>query len=181
MLCVTLLVTGCSSDPISYSAPVGISLKLKSVNTANGSISDEKAITTEVGNPYAAFVNDARARLGRDPAVIDVEAVDLTLGANSTGATTLGEIFDGQVEVLFEMNVSMTSYSIATKSIGPATGAGPIGFATSFAANTLPDVDYNGLLNGSFKAVARGPAAEGFSTKGADCELEVMFTFAAFE
>ena len=113
-----VLCTGaCGDDPVSYSAPVGINLKAKSADTVNGVVSDEKGIKTESGNPYGAFVNDARKQLGRDPGVIDVERVELFLGAGSTGVTALGEVFTGTVDVLFQMNDTNNSYPVAAGTI----------------------------------------------------------------
>ena len=49
-----------------------------------------------------------------------------------------------------------------------------------------PDVearaaDYEKLVAGSFKVVIRGTAATAFAAKGAEANLQLTFTFAAFE
>ncbi|MFN0245360.1 MAG: hypothetical protein ACKV2T_00545 [Kofleriaceae bacterium] len=178
---VTCLVAACGDDPISYSAPVGINLKAKSADTQNGVVTDEKSINSESGNPYGAFVADARAELGRDPGLIDVDSVALFLGANSTGVVTLGEVFDGNVEVLFEMNDTNNSYPVANATLPATTGPGPFGLSVTFPAAQIPDADFTKLLNGSFKVITRGPAASGFTTKGADADIQVTLTFAAYE
>jgi hypothetical protein len=41
--------------------------------------------------------------------------------------------------------------------------------------------DYAKLISGSFKVLIRGPSSTGFETKGADADLQVTLTFAAFE
>lgn len=171
----------CGDDPVSYSAPVGINLKAKSADTANGVVADEKSINTESGNPYGAFVTDARRELGRDPGVIDVDRVELFLGAGSTGVAALGEVFAGTVDLLFQMNDTNNSYPVAAGTISATTTGGPVAFDASFAAEDIPDADYVKLLAGSFKVIARGPAAPTFSTKGAEVDLQVTLTFAAFE
>jgi len=178
---LALCAGACGDDPVSYSAPVGIHLKAKSANTANGVVSDEKSINTESGNPYGAFISDARGKLGRDPSVIEVERVELLLGAGSTGAATLGEVFAGAVDVLFQMNDTDTSYPVAESAISASTTAGPVAFDVRFVGNDVPDLDYVKLLGGSFKVVAHGPAAPTFMTKGADVDLQITFTFSAFE
>jgi hypothetical protein len=178
---LALCAGACGDDPVSYSAPVGINLKAKSSDTANGVVSNEKGINTESGNPYGAFVADARGKLGRDPGVIDVDRVELFLGAGSSGVTALGEVFTGTVDLLFQMNDTNNSYPVAAVSISAGTAAGPVAFDASFAEEDIPDADYVKLLNGSFKVIARGPAAAGFSTKGAEADLQVTLTFAAFE
>lgn len=175
-------LAACGDDPLNYSAPVGINLKAKSSDTVNNVVSDEKGITTESGNPYGAFAAEARDALGgRDPALIDVEHVDIFLGAASTGVATLGEIFDGNVEVLFQMNDTDNSYPVAHGTVATTTGAGPFALEVDFPAEAIPEADFVKLLGGSFKVITRGPAAADFTTKGADADLQVTFTFAAFE
>ncbi len=176
------LLAACGDDPLSYSAPVAINLKAKSGDTQNAVVTDEKGINTESGNPYGAFVADAQDALdGRDPAVIDVDRVELFLGANSTGVTTLGDVFDGEVDVLFQMNDTNNTYPVAGRAVPASTGAGPFALDIEFPADDIPDVDYQKMLTGSFKVVVRGAAASGFETKGADADLQTTFTFAAFE
>lgn len=183
-IALAFALAACGSDPVSYSAPVGINLKLKSSDAANGAVSNEKAITTEQGNPYGAFVADARTKLGRDPGVIDVDRVEVLLGAGSTGVTVLGDVFDGNFEVLFQMNDSANSYPVANGLIsdtGSAVTGSGVTLSANFAADSVPDVDYQAMLSGSFKTVGRGPVSAGFVGKGADVDLQLTFTFAAFE
>lgn len=181
LVLITALFTACGDDPLSYSAPVSINLKAKSGDTQNSVVTDEKSITSENGNPYGAFVSDAQRELGRDPAIIDVDEVQIFLGAASTGVTTLGEVFDGEVSVLFQMNDTNNTYPVANRTLDPSTPAGPITFDLTFPADDVPDADYDKMLNGSFKVVVRGGAAVGFETKGADADIQTTFTFAAFE
>jgi len=171
----------CGEDPVSYSTPVGISLKARSAATAGGVVVDEKSIKSESGNPYGAFVGRARAQIGRDPALIDVERVELRLGDGSSGVTTLGEVFAGTVEVMFQMEPTNVTYPVAAGTIDAGSGAGPVALDIVFAADAVPDSDYVKLLLGNFKLAARGPAAPTFEVKGAEADLQVMVTFAAFE
>jgi hypothetical protein len=181
-LIAAVLAVGCGDDPLSYSAPVSINLKAKSGDTQNSVVTDEKSITTENGNPYGAFVSDAQDALGgADPAVIDVDKVEVFLGANSTGVTKLGEVFDGEVDVLFQMNDTDNTYPVATRTLDANTPAGPIEFDLEFPADDIPDGDYDKMLSGSFKVIVRGGAATGFEAKGADADVQTTFTFAAFE
>lgn len=180
--CALLVQLGCSDDPVSYSAPVGINLKAKSADTVNAVVTDEKGITTESGNPYGAFVADAETALGgADPSRIEVASVALLLGGGSAGVAALGEIFDGTVDVQFQMNDSNNSYPVADVDVDAAVGAGPVDLAVSFDSGQVQGDDYTRLLGGSFKVVLRGPAATGFTTKGADADLQLTFDFEAFE
>lgn len=179
-LCLACLfaVAACADDPLSYSAPVGINLKAESDKVQNNAaISDEKGITTESGNPYGAFVNDARAQLGRDPSRVEVET--LTLGAQSTGVTALEQIYTGDVDVLFLMDTTNNTYNVGR--VTNPTGPGPAGVGVLLESAAVADQDWTKFLGGSFKVVIRGTAAPDFSTKGAKAEIQLNFTFAAFE
>ncbi len=177
-----LALGACGDDPVSYSAPVGINLKAKSADTANNVVSDEKAINTESGNPYGAFITEAKNRLaGKTPTSIEIDKVEIFLGAGSTNVTRLGDVFDGNVEVLFQVNDTNNSYPAASGTVAAATGSGPFELASTFDSGAFSEFDYTKLVGGSFKVVARGPAAAGFTTKGADADIQITFTFAAFE
>jgi len=176
---VLVSVPACGSDPVSFSAPVGINLKAKSGDVANSAISDDKAITTESGNPYGAFVSDAQAKLGKDPTRIEIDELTLTLGAQSTGVTALDEVYTGDVDVAFITNDTNNTYD-AGHVMNP-TGVGPVGVDVAFQSGDVSDADFAKFLGGSFKVVIRGPAAASFSAKGAEANLQLTFTFAAFE
>ena len=185
LTCVAALAisaTACGDDPVRYSQPVGINLKAKSADTTNNTVTDDKGITTESGNPYGAFVSAAKAKLGgKDPNVIEIDKLELFLGGTSSNVTRLGEVFDGTVDVLFVINDSNNSYPAASGPVPATTGAGPIELDPSFDSEALPDFDYLKLIGGGFKVVLRGPAASGFTTKGADADIQATFTFAAYE
>lgn len=175
-------LAACGSDPVSYSAPVGIELKAKSGDVTNATVSDDKAINTESGNPYGAFVSDAQHALGgHDPSRIEVDGVTLLLGAGSTGVTSLGEIFDGEVDIQFQMNDTNDTFPVASTTIDANSTGGPIEMDVAFDSGTVGANDFPQLLAGSFKVSVRGPAAADFATKGADANLQATFTFAAFE
>lgn len=178
---ILVCLAACSDEPVNYSQPVTINLKAKSADTVNATVTSEKGITTESGNPYSAFVNEATRTLGRDPGRIEVDSVELFLGASSTGVTTLGEIFDGNVEIVFQMNDTNNSFPVASGGISATTTAGPVALSSEFSSTGVGDADYEKLVGGSFKVILRGPAAGGFETKGADADLQATFTFAAFE
>lgn len=176
----SVLMVGCGDDPVSFSQPVTITLKAKSGDVTNAVVSDEKSITTESGNPYGSFVSDAQAALdGNDPSRIEIDSVSLLLGGQSTGVTSLDEIFGGQVDVLFVMNDSNNSHP-AAEVVAP-TGAGPVTLSSIFDSDAMADADFGKLIQGSFKVVIRGPAATSFETKGADADLQLTFAFTAFE
>src|SRR5215813_12399910 len=104
ILFVPIMLAACGADPVSFSTPVGINLKAKSGDVANTAISEDKAITTETGNPYGAFVADATTKLGHAPGRIEIDRATLLLGGQSTNVTKLEEVFTGVVDVAFVMN-----------------------------------------------------------------------------
>ena len=173
-----LLLAACGTDPVSFSAPVGINLKAKSGDVANTAISDDKGITTENGNPYGAFVNDATTKLGRAPGRIEIDQATLLLGAQSTNVTRLEDVFTGVVDVAFVMNETDNTYDVGT--VSNPTGTGPVELAIGLEGGDMAAQDFTRYLGGSFKVVVRGTAAPGFASKGAEAQLQVTFTFAAF-
>ncbi|MBK9030278.1 MAG: hypothetical protein IPL61_02880 [Myxococcales bacterium] len=183
LACLALVtLAACGDDPVRVSEPVGINLKAKSSDTVGGVVSDEKGITTESGNPYGKFVSDARAALGgKDPSEIALEGLTLTLGAGSTGVTMLGEVFTGQVDVVFVMNDTNNTVPAGGGAIAATTGGGPATLAGTFTSTTLGAADLAKVMGGSFKVVIRGPAGADFETKGADADLQLTLTFAAYE
>lgn len=177
---LALLILGaCGSDPVSYSAPVGIELHAKSGDVAQDVVTDQKDITTESGNPYGMFVADAMAKLGgKQPTRIEIDELTLALGAQSTGVTSLDQVVTGDVDVAFLANTSNNTFD-AGHVMNP-TGVGPDAVDPDFDWSSVGPQDVSQMLGGSFKVVLRGTAASGFTTKGADATLELTFKFTAF-
>lgn len=175
-----VFLAACSDDPVSYSAPVGINLKAKGDDVKNGVVVDEKNITTESGNPYGAFVSEARKRLGREPGRIEVSSASLLLGATSKGVTTLEQVLTGRVDLQFVMNDTNNTFLVGHL-MGP-TGPGPRAFTVDFAPSGLQGADWQKLLGGSFKVVLRGTAVSSFvGAKDTEADMQVTLQFAAFE
>jgi len=169
------LLAACTDAPISYSDEVGIALK---ANVVDGMVLDDKNINTESGNPYAAFISDARAALGKDPGAIEVDRIELAVSGGTV--TQLGEVFGGDVEVLFEINDGNTRYVVGSATILPGLD-GPQQLDIAFSSAAVTSADYPRLVGGGFKVITTGPAAAGFDGKAHTADLEVRFNFAAFE
>ena len=176
---VPLLVAACGSDPVSFSAPVGINMKVKSSDVASTAITEDKEITTENGNPYGAFVSDATTRLGRAPGRIEVDSATLLLGAQSTNVTRLEDVFTGVVDIAFLMNDTNNTYDAGH--VTSPTGTGPVTMNHTFDWSQVAASDQSKIIGGSFKVILRGPAATDFASKGAEASLQVTFTFTAFQ
>jgi hypothetical protein len=184
LLCVLIPIAtaaACSDDPVSYSAPVGISLGVTSADVATGTLTDEKNVNTESGNPYAEYIQAARDELGRDPGTIEIESATLELLGTSTNVTALGEVFDGDVDLAFVMNSSDSSYPATVATLDGETGAGPIDMHSHFDPAAITDEDWPSFVGGSFKVVLTGAAASGFEAADATAELQATFTFVAYE
>jgi hypothetical protein len=176
-LCV---LAACGADPVSYSAPVGIELKVKSgeVSSANA-LTPDKSITSESGNPYGKFVSDAKARLGRDPGNIELDQIKIVLGAQSTNVAALEQVMTGDVYVKFLTNDTDNTFTVAhfaSPAGQEATGHPSFSMASDVGAPDVPKI-----LGGGFKVVLNAPAAADFATKGAEAVLQVTMTFTAFE
>jgi hypothetical protein len=176
-----LVLCGCGgSDPVNYSAPIALNLKAKSDDVVANAIRAEKGINTEIGNPFGAFITEARKQLGNvDPTRVEIDSVELLLAADSKGVTTLEQVFTGKVELLFEMGESKNSYPVAE--LTDPTGGAPVTFTKSFKYSDLAPQDLSPFLNGSFKVVIRGTAVAGFTVKGLEASLQITLTFNAYE
>lgn len=181
-LAVSLLAGACADDPVTFSEPVTINLKVDSDKAVNDSITTEKGITTENANPYGAFIADAQAALGADPSRIDLGHVDILLGADTTGVSSLSEVFDGDVSVLFQMDTTDDTFDAASVSIGANTdGGGPLSMTTSFDSDQMSSASYDKLLSGSFKVVINAPTQADFDTLSAKTTMQLTFEFQAYE
>jgi hypothetical protein len=175
----SLLACG-GDDPVNFSAPVAINLKSKSDDVKTGGvISDEKGITTESGNPFGAFMKDARAALGgKDPGRIELSEASLLLGAGSKGVVALEDVFSGKVEILFIVDDTNDTFPAAH--IDSVSGSGPLGLTVDFD-DALLGTSRAKFYSGSFKVVVRGTAATPFQSKGLEAALQTTFRFAAFQ
>ena len=174
------LFAACGDDPVNYSAPVGIELKAKSGDVTNNAITEEKGITTESGNPYGAFVTEAKNRIGRDPSNIVLEKVTLTLGGQSTNVTALEQVATGEVFIKFLTNDTNNTFVVGH--FENPSGPGPVEGHSSFdMAENVGAPDVAKIIGGSFKVVLNATPATDFATKGAEASLQVTFTFSAFE
>ena len=173
-----LVVAACGSDPVGYSAPVGIELKAKSGDASANSITEQKDITTESGNPYGAFTNAATQKLGHAPSSIGLDQLTLTLGGQSNGVNALEQVVTGEVDAAFIVNDSNNTYDAGH--VTSPTGVGPVDMSTTFDWSKVTAADRDKMLGGSFKVVLRAPAAANFATLNAEASLQVTFTFAAF-
>ncbi len=177
---VALVLAACGGkDPVSYSAPVGISLPVASKDAVSNAIRVDKNINTESGNPYGAFVNEARARIGHDPSRVVLVGATLQILGTSTGVTALEQVFTGTVVISFEMNGTSAVYP-AAQVVDPA-GAGPVAFGVGFDSDSLPPEDRTSLVGGQFKVVLSGTPAVGFDTANATADLVATFQFIAYE
>jgi hypothetical protein len=167
----------CSPGLRSYEVPVGVQLRVKNDKKANV-VAGEKAIRTEAGDPFGVFIEDVRRKLGRDPAIIDVEQVDLDTGPAS--AMVLGNVFSGTVQVLFQLDETGSNYPVAAGEVSAATAA-PFSLVASFDADLVPDGDYLGFLAGTFKVSITGPVAPGLPAKPIDVDVRLTLTFSAYE
>lgn len=180
LVVLALLAAACGDDPVSHSEPVGITLSVASGDVDNGALLDEKNINTESGNPYGVFASAAREAVGGTPSSIELEAATLAI-VDSTGVTTLAEIFSGDVDIAFVTNGSSTAYPVATRTILADEGPGPVELEVELDSEAFSDADYAELVDGSFKVVLSGIAAAGFANASADADLSVVMTFTAFE
>ena len=183
LVLLALALGSASCGAVTFSQPVALNLKAKSSDVSGTTVKADKSINTESGNPYGAFVAAARSKIGKDPARVGVDRIEILLSTTSTNVTALSEIFNGTVDVQFVMNDTNNIYTVGHATIdGSSTGRGPIVFDVDFdSAKMAASVDWQKFLTGSFKAVIGGPVASTFAGKGAEANFQLSFTFAAFD
>ena len=180
---LSLMVVGCGGDedPISVSAPVGINLKAEAGDVDNNVITIDKNINTETGNPWGAFVADVDGQLGGPPGDMELQSLELLLATSSEGYSELRDVFDGTIDVQFEMNDTGNFFPAGSVAIDSTVEGRSIVVAPQFNFANVQATDLDKLLAGSFKVVLSGPAAAGFEAADGKAELQLTFTFAAFE
>ena len=174
-----VLAMACGAkDPVNYSAPVGISLDVKPGDATGGTIRVDKNITTESGNPFGAFVNEAVKALGGNPSRIVLTSASLALEPSSTNVTTLPQVFTATTRLSFQSNGTSTLYPAA--SVAQPAGAGPVPMLVSFDSASMTPADYDALVSANFKVVLTGTPATGFGSAAATARLQAVLTFVAY-
>ncbi len=165
-LAVTLAVAGCGDasntggggggvNTAGYSGPVNIRIdKFKPDEARNGVFDNDKSVNTESGNPYGAFLQAARAALGRDPAAVLVDRVTLTIDRDTRGVSAFEQVLGGPLTVYLAS--SSTTVNIGT--VTQPTGAGPVEVTITATRDTLAPINAR-LLDGGFKVGIRVPVA----------------------
>jgi hypothetical protein len=177
----TLLACG-GADPVAYSEPVGLKLKVSSGDVkGDGTVADDKSINTEVGNPFGAFVQNARAAIGGDPSDVDIDSIALLLAVDSKSVAELREVFADVIDVQFEMNDTNNLYPAGTTTIAADQEGRELAIEPRFDYGALGVSDQAKFLTGSFKVLIGGRAAPGFASLDAAAELQITLRFTAFE
>jgi hypothetical protein len=169
-------VVGCE-EPAASSDTIVIRLSgIKEDDIRDGTVEEEKNVTTEVSNPYAQFLADSRAALGADPSRIEVETVAITLGGDSRGVLGFQELFTGTVDVFLRTDDGGTVYVGRVEN--PA-GVGPVECEVAAGETELAPI-LPSLLAGSFRVGVRG-ATPRVATDDFDAKVEIAIRFASFE
>lgn len=171
---IALALPACGDDPVAYSEVVSLKLSgMKDGDFKNNTVSEDKNISTESGNPYAVFLRNAKDALGgKDPGHIEVVSVTVQVHSESKNVTAIDQVL-ADVEV-FIAN-SATTVPVANKTT-------PTG--SSVVVPLIANVDYGGvsasMISGDFKMGARGT---GIATLPADFDLKLTLDvrFEAFE
>lgn len=146
---------GGGANTVNFSGPVPINVdKFKDDEVRNESFDADKSINSEPGNPYGAFLQQARAVLGRPPAAVVLDRVTLTLGADARGVTAFEQFLGGPLTLY--LATSRTTVNVGT--VTQPRGAGPVEVTITATRDTLAPLQEE-LTQGSFKVGLRVPAA----------------------
>lgn len=172
------LATACgdpdAANTVNYSGPVSITVdKFKDGEVHNEAFDADKNVNTESGNPYGAFLQQARTTLGRAPAAVLVERVTLTLGGDSAGVTRFEQFLGGPLTVY----LASSTATVNVGTVAQPAGAGPVEVAIAATRDTLAPLQAD-LINGSFKVGIRVPAAAG-RPRSFDAKVSTVLYFRA--
>lgn len=140
-----------------YSGPVSIRVdKFKDDEVRNGVFDEDKNVNTETGNPYGAFLQDARTRLGRAPAAVLVDRATVGLGPDSRGVLGLHEIFAGPLTLY----LATSAVRVDVGTVAAPTGSAQQEVTVTATRATLAPIQPQ-LVDGGFKVGVSVPAAPG--------------------
>jgi hypothetical protein len=176
-LAATALLAACDEDPVVATDLIVIQLSgIKEGDVADGVVSKSKNVSTESGNPYHAFLVEARAVLGRDPSRIRVDAVQITLDGSTTGIASFADLFNADAEVFLDADVGGT---VAVARVTGPTGTGPVTLEVVSTDETLAPI-MAALLSGDFRVGVRGTTLR-TSADDFDARVDVRIGFGAYE
>lgn len=181
VLGAAVMVAGCgasgdggSGNTVNYSGPVSINVdKFKDDEVRNEAFDNDRSVSTEQGNPYGAFLQQARAVLGRPPAAVLVDRVTLTLGADARGVTAFEQFLGGPLTVYLASSRS----TVTVGTVAQPRGSGPVEVAVTATRDTLAPLQPD-LTQGSFKVGIRVPAAAG-RPRSFDAKIATVLYFRA--
>ena len=161
-----------------YSAPITITVGVKS-NDVNGvDLTEIKNINTAPGNPFSAFTNAATQKLGHPPSSIELKHLTMSVGTAGT-LTNLNEVWGGKVTVSFQMNSGNAIYPAGSFAMPAGTTYDGI---STFDSTSMPASDYSQFTGDQFKMIVQGSAAPSFAGAGVNNgSLDVIFQFEAFK
>jgi hypothetical protein len=174
----SVIPAGCDDDdPVSSTGEIVIQLSgIKEGDIVSGVVEKSKNVTTESGNPYGAFLTDARAALGGDPGRIEVTSARITLAEGSRGIAAFEALFDGDVDVFLSADVGGT---VPVARVHAPTGSGPVTCEVVAGSSDLAPI-LAALRSGSFRVGIRGHTPR-LETDDFDARVDVRIGFAAYE
>jgi hypothetical protein len=177
ILAATGILAACDEDPVVATDLIVIQLSgIKQGDITDGVVSKSKNVSTESGNPYHAFLVEARAVLGRDPARIRVESVQLTLDGSTRGIASFADLFNADAEVYLDADVGGT---VNVARVTRPTGTGPVELAVVSTDATLAPI-LAALLSGDFRVGVRGTTLR-TSADDFDARIDVRIGFGGYQ
>ena len=174
VLLATVTTSGCADEPIAYSENVGLQLSaIKAKDVENGSVSEDKNVNTESGNPYGVFLKNAQENLnGSQPSYVSVTKAKIGLHSDSEGISRLDQAFK-RIELFVSTSKITVTIGSTTSLSGPEANI-----------DMNDDVDWKSLASvmtsGEFKLGLR--CETGTTTlKNWEARLFMDLNFSAYE
>ena len=166
----------CGNDP----SHVTLGLDVEYSNGGHGILFASKPMASEEGDPYGAFIDDARKRLGKEPSRIGIDGLSVTLVGGSDEARALEDVFVGTLEVSFiGRGPGWPAPLYPVGSVSRPTGEGPVALDVAFDADTFASEQADWLRTGDFTVSLRSPYPDDFH--GGSADVQLTFILAALE
>jgi len=136
-------------------------------------------VTTETGNPYGAFINNAIKDLGKGPSSIGVDKMTLIMGAGTKGIVGFEDLFSDDVYIFFSNEERTKTEYVGT--VEKPSGVGPIYVGITASDEELKNILFSEMLSGNFRVGYRGITGLSGKSSDLDASLEVTIIFVAYE
>lgn len=172
-----LLLVGCGGGEVLVSQPIALDVGgIKEGEIRNETYNRDKSVTSDSGNPYKQFLEQAKGKLdGKSPGRIGVDKIVLTVDGSSKGIGSQGlATILKNVQVYLEKDAT-----VALTAVEEVPEGATLELEVTAGEEELK-VMQTRMLESDFKVGIRGDAVSP-RPQDFDLKVNVQITFAAYE